>query len=255
MSTDSGILDISGGCTHPKSIYLKSEDSGRPLQIIVGCGHRYDKLCPECAEKWRRRNRRRFRQVLANCNPKDLRMLTLTLKKDFKDQPMTGQIKELWNYRKELFRYLRDLGYKIKAWVACVELPNHMHIVMESDYIPQSTIKEKWLDITADSFYVFINQWQNVRDMKRFALFYLTKYLTKLGDIGYEIAMSLKGFHLVGSNMGPRQKDDNEQPEKRERWIRIDQLEFEAIYLDFYSYEVPNPVLKKLCCPLDRWCS
>jgi hypothetical protein len=244
MFAENGILNVSEGCINPKSIYLKSKDTGRPVQLIFGCGHRYDCMCPICADKWRRKNRQHFRDVMEPWDAKNIRMLTLTLRKDFKEQPVTDRIKELWEYRKELFRYLRDQGYWIGSWIACIELPNHMHIVMESDYIPHAKIKDKWLEITGDSFYVYINQWQNVRDMKRFSLYYLTKYLTKLGGVDYYAALQMKGFHLVGSNRGPHRKEGSE-PVERERWIRIDRFEFEALYLDFYEYELPMSEIKK----------
>jgi hypothetical protein len=71
--------------------------------------------------------------------------------------------------------------------------------------------------------------------MKRFSIYYLTKYLTKLGGVDYYTAIQMKGFHLVGSSRGPRRKELNSEPVEKERGIRIDRLEFEAIFLDFYE--------------------
>lgn len=235
MLAENGILDVSGGCTNVKNIYLKSEQTGRPIQLILGCHNRYDCMCPACADKWRRKNRKRFQKVMWDWDSEKIRMLTLTLKKDYREQPVVDRIKELWKYRKELFRNLRERGYWIGGWIAAVEPPNHIHIVMESDFIPQTLIKEEWQKITGDSYYVYINQWKNVRDMKRFSIYYLTKYLTKLGGVKYETAIQMKGFHLVGSSMGPHKKEKPEEQEEKEHWVRIDRLEFEAIFLDFYD--------------------
>lgn len=233
-----GIIDVSNGCEMSSALYLRSAETGRPLKIIHGCGRRYDCQCPVCAEKWRRRNRANFREVIKEWNAEDIRMLTLTLRKNWKEQPMVDRIVDLWKFRKELFRYLREvLHFWIGGWTACIELPNHMHILMESDYIPHDLIKAKWAEITGDSFYVYINQWKNIRDMHRFALHYLTKYLTKLGNIAYENAIQLKGFHLVCINRG---KGRRKPIAVREKWIRIDELEFCAIYLDYYPNEAES---------------
>lgn len=264
MFGEHGILDLSNSCENPKSVYLKSEATGRPVELKIGCGCRYDIMCPHCAETWRKKNRAKYKKVVQGFA--DIKFLTLTLAKTDKDADYVENIKNLWQYRKDLFRALREgvtwtdkrgiehrEKFFIGGWVAAIELPNHIHILMDSDYIPQKLIKAKWREITGDSFIVDIRQDDNIRNKVGLAVWYITKYLTKLTKISYTTGLFLKGFHLVGMSRGPR--TDHETTERkddpnREKFMKIDKLEFMAIWGDWY------PIIRAQepdRGPLDRW--
>lgn len=42
-------MDVSNGCDHARSLYLRDRASGRPFEMVIGCHKRYDCECPVCA--------------------------------------------------------------------------------------------------------------------------------------------------------------------------------------------------------------
>jgi hypothetical protein len=58
-------------------------------------------------------------------------------------------MRSIWSLRKDLFRRIRSAGYQIRGWVGVVEYPNHLHIVMDSEYIPQQQVSKIWKAVTA----------------------------------------------------------------------------------------------------------
>jgi len=124
------------------------------------------------------------------------RFLTLTLTKKVS---VHVNIKRIWTMRKALFRKLRDSGYRIGSWCAVVELPNHIHLVIDSDYIPQSEVSSIWKTLTGDSYIVDIRRRESLQRDPRRAVHYLAKYLTKMSSWrGINLDL-LEGFHLIGS--------------------------------------------------------
>lgn len=245
MSIDhDGELDVSGGCNDTKYLYLQEKETGRPVRLTLGCGKRYDCYCPHCANRWRKRNRARYRKMIKNMN--NLKFLTLTLKYDNLNMDYSERITKLWEYRKRLFRKLREgvtyidkhgnevqEKYFIGTWMATIELPNHMHIIMDSDYLPHRIVQAEWERITEDSFIVDIRPVkEDVRDTRALAVWYITKYLTKLSEIPYETTLLLKGFHLVGSHTMDRAGG---QPERK--YKKIDRYQYIAIYYDHYPWK------------------
>lgn len=190
-------------------------------------------MCPECAKAWRLRTRRRYIAIVKTFESP--RFMTLTLKKD--EGNHCENVSKLWSFRNQCFRRLRDRGYKIRGWVATLELPNHLHIIMDSDYIPQGELSDIWLDITGDSFIVDVRAKDHfgraLKDNLSLCAAYVTKYVTKLTRIPYLTAVLLKGFHLIGSHV-PKEVRGNRK-KKPVRFVRIDRLEFEACYLDYYE--------------------
>jgi len=229
-------MDISHGCKHSKTLYFRVRPTGRPLMMKIGCHSRYDCMCPVCAEQWRLAARKRYFKIVSQF--KEIRFLTLTLRKDKPGElGRTAQLKQLWEFRKKLFRRLRDDGYYIGNWVATVELPNHIHVIMDSDFIPQKLIKEHWHDITGDSFIVDIRDRRKRTDDIRAAAAYITKYTTKLTKIPYDIMLELKGFHLIctSTHFSPRVR--HSPLLERSIYERIDRLTFIGLYPDYYYYD------------------
>lgn len=105
--------------------------------------------------------------------------------------------RDIWAMRKILFRALRDKGYKIRSWCGAIEPPNHLHIIVDADYIPQSVLSSLWLQITGNSKVVDIRQ-VNLDDISQVDS-YLAKYISKADNwTKYFSLDELKGFHIVG---------------------------------------------------------
>jgi len=184
-------FDVSKGCSHSKYLYLEHKPDGHVVQLKIGCKARFDAFCPQCAAQWRKSVRARYQQGIFNMrSPK---MLTLTLRKF---EGMEISIKRIWSMRKSLFKILRNKGYKIRSWCGVVEMPNHIHLIIDSDFIPQNEISLYWNEITHTSFRVDIRPvWR-----PKYAVQYITKYLTKMtGWDGLNLTL-FKGFHIIGSD-------------------------------------------------------
>lgn len=186
-------VDIAGDCPNPRQFFLQCKTCGTLARITVGCGSRFSYFCDECSKRWRKKTfARYFKAVVAMKNPK---FLTLTLKKQ--RGRLTDRLMMMWDMKKYLFKKLSRLGYKIPSWVGVIEPPNHIHLIIDSQYIPQRIISELWLSITNDSYIVDVRK-VNGSDLSQVAA-YITKYLTKASTWdGINLDM-LKGFHLVGA--------------------------------------------------------
>lgn len=198
IDVKSPFIDFSHGCTSPNDLKLLDRRLGFPMTVRVGCNHRFDEQCPECAERWRKKNLSNFKQAISSYQ--EPRMLTLTLRYD-KVTLQGRSVSELWDLKNLLSKRLAYRGYPIDRWVAVVESTvsgvfNHIHIVYDGVYIPQSLIKEQWLDLTKDSFKVDIRYVDPQRRDK--ISWYLSKYLSKLASC--KNPYSLHGAHLVGSH-------------------------------------------------------
>lgn len=184
-------FDVSKGCSHSKALYLEHVPDGTVIELIIGCKSRFASFCPECAEQWKKTTRARYADGIdAMVSPK---LLTLTLRKY---GSLETDIKRIWTMRKALFKRIRREGYKIRSWCGVVELPNHVHLVIDSDYIPQHEISTWWNDITHDSYVVDIRPVYR----KKKALRYITSYLTKASQWDGLNLDLFKGFHLIGSD-------------------------------------------------------
>jgi len=211
------VIDLSQDCSNPTTLHLHDKIHEYPIELKVACSKRFKCLCPSCSDKWRKRTFYRYLRAISNF--KTPKFLTLTLKYDV-PSGKCDRVKLLWKYRNELFKKLRAPrllpvgskvmpgykikksgrvwrpGYKIKAWAAVLELPNHVHIVFDGSYIPQEEIQSLWLDITSDSWFV------NIKPVRadcgpRIISSYLTKYITKMADYTLEEISELESFHMV----------------------------------------------------------
>lgn|GEM_PF-3500425 len=179
--------DISGACIYPFIRYFTCEHSGRVHRFILGCLSRWEDTCPHCAAKWRKTMRRKYhRGVSAMSSPK---FITLTLKRSdvVGSDGLKGMhnLDDLWKLRNRLFQIIRkrknprtSKPYRIGSWVACIEPPNHIHMIVDCDYIPQHEMVEIWHSITGDSMIVDIRA---VRSKSQCSG-YVTKYITKTKD-------------------------------------------------------------------------
>jgi hypothetical protein len=220
------VLDVSKECPYPHVLHLVDKVHSYPLEMIIPCNKRFACQCPACSKRWRSRNYFQLRQALSQFHtPK---FLTLTLKYD-RPSRHCERVKLLWQYRRELFRQLRasrllpegsDVrpgyklrksgrvwrpGYKIKAWIAIVELPNHIHIVFDGSFIPQDEIQSIWREITSDSWFVNIKQVRADSAVKQLSS-YLSKYMSKMADYPPEMVSDLRSFHMIQTHGVTRTK-------------------------------------------------
>lgn len=143
-----------------------------------------------------KRTRNKYTEALTNMrNPK---LMTLTLLKNKETgNLLKDDIREIWQMKNKLFHALAKRKYRIRSWFAVVELPNHLHLVYDGDFVPQKELSKLWKKASAGSFIVDIRAVKNYRP--GFVAIYLTKYLTK-GCIEYRIDIErLKSFRMVGS--------------------------------------------------------
>lgn len=194
------IKDFSDGCLDSVERVMYCEQCGQPLIAFFGCNKRFKSQCPVCAKKWVRKERRAFERALAGMLSPKLLTLTLCKKKSIEDN-----LARVWEMRNALLHKIRYEGYEVRGWFAVIELPNHIHMVIDSEYIPQYELSTMWKGITGDSWIVDIRKIKIPRENAQRAIKYITKYLTKGAktELPPEI---LKGFHMVGSWAVNRQK-------------------------------------------------
>jgi len=108
------------------------------------------------------------------------KFVTLTLRK-----PCTlERLMDIWGMRKSFFFALKRRGCRIDSWCAAVEIPNHIHLAVDCDYVPRHEMKKIWHGITGDSFVLDVRALRGERDGYAGASRYLTKYLTKASSSG-----------------------------------------------------------------------
>lgn len=161
--------------------------------MITGCKSRFESVCPICAKRWKRKVSGHILDGIMSMKQPSFMTLTLT-----KRRSGLHRMKSLWSLRNDLFRRLRDGGYNIGSWVAVVEYPNHLHICMDSEYIPQREISKAWKSITGDSYIVDIRRIGN-RASPAVVAKYLSKYLGKSTGWPSEVVQELKSFRVVQS--------------------------------------------------------
>lgn len=172
---------------------MRCRGCGRGYVARLGCMSRFDSICPSCARRWRRRIFRKYYPAITRM--KRPKLVTLTLRKVWGRE---RRLKKLWDMRKQLFRHLARHGVIIRSWVAVVEPPNHVHIVVDMGYVPKYRISEMWHKITGDSYIVDIRS-LNLHRNPRGGAAYITKYLGKASCWEGINLDRLRGFHLIGS--------------------------------------------------------
>lgn len=155
---------------------LKTLDPDPAYRIASNRCH--DRFCVPCATD-------KARVVAANLLSKlperPLRFITLTLRSN--DLPLQDRLNKLYKDFAKLRGVLRR-HRKTTGGIAFLEITRnegtsqwhpHVHIIAAGDYIPQPWLRDRWLEITGDSFIVDVRL---IRD-RREAAAYITKYATK----------------------------------------------------------------------------
>ena len=180
---------------------LKDPENAQRLRIAA-CTCK-DRFCVPCADSRSARIGRRIRDKIG---PTQISFLTLTLADN--DLSLANLINKLLRS----FRRLRTWSVwkrEVTGGVAFIELKwsdkkqrwhPHIHAIIESGYIPQKPLSERWCDITAGSFIVHIKRPKNSDTVIR----YVTKYGSKPLDQSFihdaerldEAIAALHGRHL-----------------------------------------------------------
>lgn len=195
--------------------YFTCEHTGRVHRITLGCHSRWEDTCPHCAKKWRNKMRKKYHKgVMAMRAPK---FITLTLKRrDIVGEDGTRgshKLDDIWALRNQLFHIIRKRKnthtgkpYRIGSWVACLEPPNHIHMIVDCEYIPQHEMAEIWHTITGDSIIVDIRA---VRSKSQCSG-YVTKYITKTKDWAFMSPSERDHLRICQSHGIP--KEDRKKP-------------------------------------------
>jgi len=206
LQTEGPSNDLTDDCEHGRPVYFQDLNCGAPVLYQVPCNKRFDSVCPPCSKRWRTRLKWRYYDAaLAMKAPK---FVTLTLRK----MPygpwrpgVPGRLRMIWRCRQSLFLTLRRRGYVIRSWVAVIEPPNHMHLIVDCEYIPKHEFVEIWHRVTGDSFIVDIRAVNAQRDPRQ-VLDYLTKYVGKVTSWkGINLDL-LEGFKLCFSHGTPHRE-------------------------------------------------
>lgn len=172
---DEEFVDCSSGC--PNGGYLSVKHTcGKVRTFHIGCNSRFESVCSICARKWVKKKRRKIERLISNMRAPKL--ITLTLKKN----RLTGNCDSLFDIhamQNDLFHALRYREYSIGPWVAVVEFPNHVHLIVDCDYIPQFKLSQYWKNASGGSYIVDIRPINIQRDGVEPSVKYITKYITK----------------------------------------------------------------------------
>jgi hypothetical protein len=132
-------------------------------------------------------------------------MWTLTL---HRGKSLSFNLDRILKCRKALFKELkteRKTGplkhpaYSINSWFLAIELPVHLHMIVDCDYIPFYLIKGLWKKITGDSDHVYIRALDFSRGGYYSILAYCVKYLSKSIDSDDGTLSQLDRRHMTQS--------------------------------------------------------
>lgn len=191
LQTEDMFWDVSKGCRNPYVVILKCDQCGKIHRVRFGCGKRFSHMCPECSKAYQKKMVDDFTYGFYWMkNPK---LLTLTLKKeggfDAKDN-------KLWKLFHALRRVLLDeYGIRIECFEGVIEYPNHVHVIIDSKYIPFKTIQKVWRELTNENSYFVNIKAIKVRSRSN-VVRYLTKYVSKMESWSSVPAEQLKHFRI-----------------------------------------------------------
>lgn len=161
--------------------WIERSESGELRVSVGGCNLRY---CSNCRPRVYSKQVKKIKLIADRMEFERRKFITLTLKST--NNSLSIQLDNLTSS----FRRLRQTKLwksKVKYGVATIELTfnnkeqqwhPHMHIVCESDYLPQKALSKAWYRSSGGSWIVDVR-----RICGHKAINYVTKYVTKLPDI------------------------------------------------------------------------
>ena len=197
------------------------------------CGMR---CCPRCRETHSAKTREKLNRFLALVPPHRLSMITFTLRHN--DSPLSEQIDRLYSSFKQLrkepcWTAAKPRGYsvlEISRSTDGLTWHPHLHLLANTPYILDDSLKAAWLRITGDSHIVDIRRVNTAaRDQHRE---YLCTYLTKpaTADILMHDAIltewidALLHRHVLIGFGKPKLADKPEPPVDPQDWSLIGSL-------------------------------
>lgn len=172
-------LDRFAQCgSHAVVVYSPTRDAYR-----IQCNHCHDRFCLPCAQARANCAAAAVAAHLATC-PTPVRFVTLTLRHS--QTPLADQIKRLYAAFANLRRsqLWRD---RVNGGVAFLEIKYnprsalwhpHLHMLVQTQWLPQKELAERWHAITGDSFIVDVRPIRDTGEVTS----YCTKYATKPFD-------------------------------------------------------------------------
>lgn len=155
---------------------LRAADDSDHFRIASNRCH--DRFCVPCSTE---HTRVVALNLLASLPAGKLRFITLTQKSS--DVPLRVRLDKLYADFRRLRKVLCD-HEKLTGGIAFLEVSRnavknqwhpHLHVIAAGSFIPQGWLRDRWLEITGDSFIVDVRL---IRDKEEAAL-YITKYATK----------------------------------------------------------------------------
>lgn len=215
--TCTGSYSWSMACRASRILHRTCKGCGSVHAIPLGCGERWEALCPDCSAHYTNRYRRLYRRKIQSMvldGPTSL--LTVTLRRKVNSYeyetidcgrrtrtPTTDEYREqarlvekLVSHFHRLRLYLRRGGFRIVHFVWVCEYPRHAHAVVqwERRSPSRSYLSKTWYAITKNSFIVDnrpVTDWIG-------AAKYISKYLST-GRWPKEMIRFMDSVHIMGS--------------------------------------------------------
>lgn len=172
--------DLEGNCIKPYHTTFVCQECGKVHEMTFGCGSRFDSVCPSCSQKWRDDTAKQFAGALYWM--KKPKMLTLTLKKDMNHPyDLVAVEQDIWKKFHQFRRILLDVHHvKIARFEGVLELPNHIHAFIDSNYIPFPILQQVWKELTfGQSWHVNIRNIDTHQMSRKNVIRYVSKYVSK----------------------------------------------------------------------------
>lgn len=228
----------------------RCEASAARLQRFIDCGSQcWVKLSParkevcitsnNCRDRWcpacgRDRGTTMAASIAAQISEHKSKFVTLTRKHSH--APLTDQIDGIY----DCFRRLRGRKWwsdRVHGGAAFLELHRgdkdglwhvHLHILVESDYLPQGDLSKEWYKVTNDSTIVHIKAVPDLGSVAR----YVSKYVTKPASHAVyndpasfdEMVVALKGRRLCATFGAWRGWTIEEDHPPKVGWIEVCRL-------------------------------
>jgi hypothetical protein len=185
---------------------LTAEKSEAGDELRIRGSNCHDRFCAPCGVE---RGERIARNLATHCKDRRLKFVTLTLR--HRASALGPQVRRLLR----CWRQLRATSFwrhsvaggayviEIKISAATSMWHVHMHVILESRWLPQRRLSEVWHRVTGDSFVVDVRQ---VADQAR-GIAYVTKYVGKpidgsvysVPDKVQEYILAVRGVRFCGT--------------------------------------------------------
>lgn len=172
---DFAVVDFSKDCFSPLRLTLADAVTGFLVDVIVPCHKRFDRDCPSCASRFRRKVFAQANDFLDSCDFPRFLTLTLVIDADGSADNFGLMWRLFWDFR----RRMENDGFTLGRWFAVFEFPNHIHCVFDGDFLPKGLVSDNWKAVTGESFIVDIKAFDEQRARKMVAR-YISKYVSKM---------------------------------------------------------------------------